>query len=300
MTTTKCLPDNNCRPWRSRIAAAAGLALLTVVTASGQFKRIPGTAQSNMVPCPVAGYTCYPQSIAAGPNGTAWILGTAQTSEGDYYVYRRDRSKWVKTDGAGLQISVGIDGYPWVITHLGTIYYWNGSTFALAPGNGCATSIGVGPASQSGYPYGTPWIIGCDGSSYTAGTVFQLRSSGPPYYGWLQYSRAFANRIAVSPQGVPWEIGPTGVIWYSYNIVTAPAGCATSIAVGSSSDPEAGPYGDGWITGCGNVNNNGAKIFQLQNGTAWVQIPGVASQISITPDTGVVWVVTQTGEIFEN
>jgi len=117
---------------------------------------------------------------------------------------------------------------------------------------------------------------------------------------WVQWSRAFANRIAASPQGDYWEIDPSGNIWYSNNIVEGPAGCATSIAVGSSSDPEAGPYGDGWITGCGNVNNNGAKIFQVQNGTAWVQIPGVASQISIAPDTGVVWVVTLTGEIFEN
>jgi hypothetical protein len=82
-----------CLLWQSRIVAGAGMALLMVATASGQFKRIPGTAQSNMVPCPVAGYTCYPQSIAVGPNangstlGTAWVLGTAKTPAGDYYVY---------------------------------------------------------------------------------------------------------------------------------------------------------------------------------------------------------------------
>jgi hypothetical protein len=95
MATTKCLWEKKRPLWRSRIVAGACMALLMVATASGQLKRIPGTAQSNMVPCPAAGYTCYPQSIARGPNangstlGTAWVLGTAKTSAGDYYVYQR-------------------------------------------------------------------------------------------------------------------------------------------------------------------------------------------------------------------
>jgi hypothetical protein len=62
MTTTKCLRKKKRLLWQSRIAAGAGMVLLMVATASGQnqpqasgFKRISGTAQSNMVPCPVAG-----------------------------------------------------------------------------------------------------------------------------------------------------------------------------------------------------------------------------------------------------
>ncbi len=288
------------------LTAAAGLSLLIVATAFGQnepqvsqFKRIPGTAQSNMVPCPVAGYTCYPQSIAAGPNGTAWILGTAQTPEGDYYVYRRERSKWVKTDGAGLQISVGIDGYPWVITHLGTIYYWNGSTFVLAPYNGCATSIGVGPSNGvPEFAYGDPWIIGCNGSSTTDGSVYQYSSTG-----WYQWPQAAANRIAVSPQGVAVVATIYDSVWYANaydQFIETPDSCAQGIAAGSNTDSLAGPYVDIWITFCGDVNNQGAKIFQYQNDTTWVQIPGVASQVSLAPDMGTAWVVTLTGEIFAN
>jgi hypothetical protein len=267
-----------------------------------QFKAVGGTAQPNVVACPVAGYTCYPQSIAVGPNangstiGSAWVLGTAKTSGGDYYVYQRKGSSFVRTNGAGLQMAVGIDGYPWVITHLGTIYYWNGSTFVLAPGGGCATSIGVGPGYNA--TYGDPWIIGCNGSSTTNGSIYQY------FWGnggaWVQQPGA-ANRIAVSPEGVPWVITVGGTVYYwngSY-FTGAPAGCASSIAVGSLTEPLAGPYGDVWITGCGNVTSAGAKIFQLQNGTSWVQIPGVASQISVSPDLGVPWVVDLTGEIFE-
>jgi hypothetical protein len=295
MTTTKFLRNKEHMPWRSRVAAAFGLSLLMVATAFGQFKRIPGTAQSNMVPCPVAGYTCYPQSIAAGPKRTAWVLGTAQTSAGDYYAYERLGSEWVQSDGAGLQIAVSPKGYAWVITHLGTIYYWNGEHFVPAPGNGCATSIGV--TEETDFQYGQPWIIGCDGSSTTDGSIYYLHELA-----WVMVSGAAANRIAVSPQGVTWVITAAGSVFYGGvdGFSAAPAGCATSIAVGSVRDPLAGPYGDGWITGCGDVNNEGSKIFQLQNGTSWVQIPGVASQISVSPHTGVAWVVTLTGEIFEN
>jgi hypothetical protein len=261
-----------------------------VATASGQFQRIPGTAQSNMVPCPVAGYTCYPQSIAPGPNGTAWILGTAKTSAGDYYVYRRERSKWVQTDGAGLQIAVGIDGYPWVITHLGTIYYWNGSTFVLAPGNGCATSIGVGP-NENGSSYGDPWIIGCNGSSTTDGSIYQFQFSE-----WVLQPGA-ANRIAVLASGFPWAITSSGSTWawQGTNWAEGPEGCASSIAAGQGNEL---PGMVVWITGCGDVNSQGSKIFQVNWNWDWVQVPGVASQIALSPDSDVPWAVTLTGEIF--
>ena len=283
----------------SHMGIALGKTDQTYFTVS-QFKRVGGAALSFLVPCPTSGNDCYPQSIAVGPNangstiGDPWVLGTGKTSAGDYYVYQWRNSSWVRTVGAGLQIAVSPQGYAWVITHLGTMYYWNGSTFVLAPGNGCATSIGVGPNAY-GSQYGDPWIIGCDGSDIFNGSIYQLQGSA-----WVKQPGA-ANQIAVSPQGVPWVLTSTGSIFYwngSY-FTGAPAGCASSIAVGPVTAPLAGPYGDVWITGCGDVTNAGAKIFQLQNGTSWVQIPGVASQISVSPDLGVPWVVTLTGQIFE-
>jgi hypothetical protein len=123
----------------------------------------------------------------------------------------------------------------------------------LAPGNGCATSIGVGPSSQEGNAYGTPWVIGCNGSSSTDGNVYVFAGGQ-----WSQWATVLANRIAVSPEGDVWAISSTGNI-FCYdngcpNNFSIP-GCATSIAVGDSSDPGGGPAGDAWITGCGNVNN---------------------------------------------
>ncbi|MGD0363513.1 MAG: hypothetical protein ABSC93_21740 [Bryobacteraceae bacterium] len=284
----------------SHMSVSLGTTDQTYFTMS-QFAKIGGTAQSNFIPCPEAPYYCNPQSIAVGPNangstvGDPWVLGTAKTSAGDYYVYQWRNGSWVRASiGAGTQIAVSPQGYAWVITHTGAIYYWNGTTFVLAPGGGCATSIGVGPNAY-GSQYGDPWVIGCNGSDIADGSIYQLQGSA-----WVQQPGA-ADQIAVSPAGVPWVITSSGSVFYwngSY-FTGAPAGCATSIGVGPTTAPLAGPYGDVWITGCGDATDEGSNIFQLQKGTAWVQIPGVASQISVSPDLGVPWLVTLTGEIFE-
>ncbi len=268
--------------------------------AVSQFLRVAGAALSSLVPCPSPGNDCYPQSIAVGPNangstiGDPWVLGTAKTSAGDYYVFQWRNGSWVRTNGAGLQIAVSPQGYPWVITHLGTIYYWNGSTFELAPGNGCAISIGVGPNAY-GSLYGDPWVIGCDGTDNINGGIYQLQGSV-----WVKQPGA-ANQIAVSPQGVPWVLTSNGGIfyWNGSGFSSAPAGCAVSIAVGPSTAPLAGPNGDVWVAGCGQVSNQGYYLYQLQNGVTWVQIPGIGSQISLSPDIGVPWVVNYSGQIFE-
>lgn len=269
-----------------------------------QWARVGGAALSWRVPCPgpEAGEDCLPQSIAVGPNangstiGDPWVLGQGHTASGDYYIYHWQNSQWVQQPGAGTQIAVSPQGYPWVINHLGQIFYWNGSAFELAPGNGCAISIGVGPAT-SAEPYGDPWAIGCNGNDTQAnanGGIYRLQGST-----WVQQPGA-ATQIAVSPQGVPWVINAAGSIyhWYAFGFVQVP-GCATSIGVGPTTAPLASPYGDAWVTGCGEVTNQGYNIYQFQNGTSWVQIPGVASQISVSPDLGVPWVVNFSGQIFE-
>jgi hypothetical protein len=264
-----------------------------------QWQQVGGTALSWLVPCPEAGQDCYPQSIAVGPNingapiGDAWVLGTASTAAGDFYIYQWNKSQWVKRPGAGTQIAISPQGVPWVIDHRGQIFYWTGSAFALAPGAGCASAIGVGPATSAD-PFGQPWVIGCDGTDNIDGSIYQLQGST-----WIRKPGA-AVHIAVSPQDVPWVVNASGAIfgWDNDNWVQVP-GCATSIAVGPNSAPLAGPYGDVWVTGCGEVNASGYDIYQLQDGAYWVQIPGVASQISVSPDFGVPWVVTAAGQIFE-
>jgi len=265
--------------------------------AISQWAPVPGQALGSFVPCPLVAGDCYPQSIAVGPNGNGstagdpWALGNTGQN-GDYYVYQWVNGQWVQQPGAGTQIAISPQGNPWLINHLGQILYWDGQAFQQAPGNGCATSIGVGPNAY-GSTYGDPWVIGCGGFVTQNSGIYQLQGST-----WVQQPGQ-AVSIAVSPQGVPWVVASDGSIYYwngnGFNWVP---GCATSIAVGPNTDNFAGPNGDAWVTGCDHATSAGSSIYQLQNGNTWVQIPGVAAQISLSPDLGIPWVVTFQGQIF--
>jgi hypothetical protein len=286
-----------------------------------QWAQIPGSALSWLVPCPGKVNDCYPQSIAVGPSsngstiGGPWVLSSEQDESGNFSLFQLVNNTWVRRPGpgslastlfhtdaaAGRQLAISPQGYPWVVNQLGQSYYWNGSAFELAPGNGCATAIAVGPNAY-GSKYGDPWIIGCDGADNVNGSIYQLQGST-----WVKQVGS-ANRIAVSPQGVPWVVTAAGSIYRGAQLnlfgnqtldwVLVP-GCATSIAVGPNTAPLAGPYGDVWVTNCQPQGDAGHSIYQLQNGTSWVQIPGVASQISVSPDLGIPWVVNFGGQIFQ-
>ncbi len=263
------------------------------------------SAYAEVMPCtkPSNGF-CNPLSIAVGPNaesskiGDAWIISNTKAKDGDdYLVYRWENSKWVKQTGiSGIMIAVSPQGVPWVVNHAGKISYLSGGSWVAAPGSACATSIGVGP-NAFGLKYGVPWIIGCDGGWGTDGAIYQLQGST-----WVKQPGT-GSQIAVSPDlGIPWVLKATGDIYIEAGgaLTKYTGACATSIAIGPlSAALEFGDaLGDVWITGC----NGGAAppvespIYQLQFG-AWVQIPGSASEIAVSPDLGVPWIVNTSGQI---
>ncbi len=254
---------------------------------SSQFKRVSGLTNNSATA----------ESIGVGPNakgsqvGDAWVLGATADSNGNYAIYRWINSNWVEQTGRANHIAVGPEGYPWVVNSEGKIYYWNGGEFELAPGNACASWIGVG-YNNHGSIYGGPWILGCNEGS-SGYNIYQLQGST-----WVQQHGA-ATKLTMGPRG-PWVINKSGAIYYwdVTAFVAGPAGCATSIGVGSLNAPFAGPFGDVWITGC-TLEGNDYDIYQLYFGSTWVQIPGLATQISVSPDLGVPWVVNSLGEIFE-
>jgi hypothetical protein len=271
-----------------------------------QFASADGVdAQAEVMPCsPPSNGLCNPLSIAVGPNaegstiGDAWVVGNTKAKDGDdYLVYRWENSKWAKQSGiSGIMIAVSPNGVPWVVNHLGKISYLQGSTWEPAPGNACATSIGIGP-NAFGLKYGDPWIIGCDGGWGTDGGIYQLQGST-----WVKQAGT-GSQIAVSPDlGIPWVLKAGGDIYIEFGsaLTKYTTACATSIAVGplSAAVEYADAFGDVWITGCngGALPPDESPIYQLQFGN-WVQVPGSASEIAVSPDLGVPWIVHSTGQI---
>jgi hypothetical protein len=254
---------------------------------TSQFKRVGG----------LASFAAPAESIGVGPNangstvGDAWVLGSVADSSGDYAIFQWKSSKWVQQSGRANRIAVGPEGYPWVVNSVGNIYYWNGTAFEPAPGGACASWIGVG-YNNHGSTYGGPWILGChEGSG--GYSIYQLQGST-----WVLQPGS-AVKLTMGPRG-PWVISTKGTLYYwnGTTFLAGPTACATSIGVGSLTAPFAGPWGDVWITGC-TLDGNGYHIYQLQNGITWVEIPGTASQISVSPDLGIPWVVNSLGQIFE-
>jgi hypothetical protein len=267
-----------------------------------QFEKTSGlTPASNKVKCASTSGYCYGEYLAVGPNaegssiGDGWALGTTTTAAGDdYLLYRWINGAWVHQSGiAGLQIAVSPTGNPWVVNHLGQIYYNNGSTWVLAPGGGCATWIAVGPNAY-GSTYGDPWVIGCGGGYGKNGGVWQLQGST-----WVKQPGS-ATQIAVGNFGYPWIIDAAGTIssWNGSGFTAYGSGCATNIAVGpyaAGIDFGEG-FGDVWVTGC-TAESTGYPIFQLQFGD-WVKVPGYATQIALSPDLGVPWTTNNLGQVY--
>jgi len=268
-----------------------------------QFEKAAGQTafQGTVYPCGNhAGLHCYGESVAVGPNadgstiGDGWMLSAATDPSGNnHFIYHWENSQWVLHSGTGVMIAVSPTGAPWLVNNRGNIYYYNGSVWVEAPGGGCATSIGVGP-NAFGSTYGDPWIIGCDGGVGVNGSIYQLQGST-----WVKQPGG-ATQIAVGNVG-PWVINSSGQIyfWNGSSFVNQPGpGCATSIAAGPAA---AGivfgdPFGDPWVTGC-TAEGTGYGIYQLQWGS-WVPIPGYATQIAVSPDLGVPWLVNDLGQVY--
>jgi tectonin-like protein len=256
---------------------------------SSQFKEVSGLANNSSAA----------EAIAVGPNangspvGVAWTLGYDADENGNYAIYQWQpaSSTWTVKPGRATHIAVSPQGFPWVVNKAGQIFYWSGNSFELAPGNACASWIGVG-ANAFGSTYGDPWILGCHEQA-NGYNIYQLQGSN-----WVQFPGQ-AVKLAVGPLG-PWIISKGGSVSFllGNSLVPAPGSpCATDIAVAQIVYPFGDAFGDAWITGC-NFQSTGYNIYQLQWGT-WVQVPGQASQISVSPDLGVPWIVDSNGHIYK-
>jgi hypothetical protein len=141
-------------------------------------------------------------SIGVGPNSDAWVVGCSSVGAGGNGIFHFTGGAWVQISGAAAtEIAVSPDGTPWSINKQGTIFEWNGQSFAAVNPSGCATQIGVGPGGEA-------WVIGCSAVNSGGNGVFHLVGSQ-----WVQISGAAATQLGVSPEGTPWALNAQGTIY---------------------------------------------------------------------------------------
>jgi peptidoglycan hydrolase-like protein with peptidoglycan-binding domain len=163
------------------------------------------------------------KDIGIGPDNSIWVLGCAQTSSGDFPLFKWNGSGWTQdqTGGAGVRISVGkrLDSgltVPWVVNAGGGIFRrsanntTSSATWQQLPGAGKDIA-----ANAAGYS----WLIG---TSPVAGgfTIFswneQLSSSvgggAAPKFEWDMVAGGATN-IATSSNGTPTVVNDRGELF---------------------------------------------------------------------------------------
>jgi hypothetical protein len=177
-------------------------------------------------------------------------------------IFRLNGRLFEKMPGAGVRISVGPDGAPWIVNSGGIIYRWVNDTFEAVAGRAKDVAVGAD---------GTVWKIGWDNSLQ--------KWNG---HGWDRMPGS-AVTISIQPDGSPWIVNANGEIhrWVVDHFELQP-GRARDIGVEKSV----------WI-----IDDDGL-VYALRR-DRWIQQDGAgnARRISVGPD-GAPWVINSKNEIY--
>ncbi|MCR8558546.1 hypothetical protein KXD93_12895 [Mucilaginibacter sp. BJC16-A38] len=145
--------------------------------------------------------------IGIGADGSVFITDTTTVSStGGFRVSKWNGTSWVVISGAsGVRVAVDQSGTPWVVNKSNLIYKYNGTMFQQVAGS--ATDIG----------------IGANGSVYIVGTTLVSTSGGYGISkwngtGWTATVSGAGINVAVDPQGHPWTVNASHLIYNNLNL----------------------------------------------------------------------------------
>lgn len=148
---------------------------------------------------------------------------------------------------------------------------------------GKATDVGVGAD-------GTVYVVGDDSVSAGGYAIYKVDSCGCRH----KLADVGALRVAVSPQGVPWVVSKTNLI-FRYNSNTK----AWDQMPGTATDVGIGADGSVFIIGTEFATITGGNIIEKWNGSAWDKMPDCAGvRIAVDPH-GTPWVVNKSNIVFQ-
>lgn len=211
------------------------------------------------------------KDIAVGPDGVAWILGSASVA-GGFEVQRFNGSAFQTVSGTGgVRIAAGPTG-AWVVRRDNTIRRLEGSQWKTLPGT--ARDIAVGPGGEA-------WIVGT--TAATGG--FEVRRwTGSSW----QTVGGGGVAVGVGPDGTPWLVDAD-------NRILRHNGVRWDVLPGTAKDIAIGADGTAWTIAT--ETSGGGYRIQRWNGVGWQAVDGGAVWIGVEPD-GLPWVVNNAGGIY--
>jgi hypothetical protein len=246
------------------------------------------------------------KAIAAGRAEQLFVLGCAQADANGWTINYWDpngRAWFPFPGGSALQIEAHPDGRPFVIRGNSRAYQWrtgdqSGFAFiqttldaawrAVREEGDCWKSIAVSRDAI--------WRVTCQnaGAGGYGLTVYPLTNRIRAGFVPGAVERVAANDATRESPGV-WAIGSGGAIWRSvpsndFRAILgwqqAP-GCAKAIAAGA---------GHVLVIGCDEPDGYGDRSIWRWNGNDWIEVPGRASDLAVTPE-GIVYAVSGSGAI---
>ena len=148
---------------------------------------------------------------------------------------------------------------------------------------GKATDVGVGAD-------GSVYVVGDDSVSAGGYGIYRVDSCGCRH----KLTDVGALRVAVSPQGIPWVVSKTNLI-FRYNSSTK----AWDQMPGTATDVGIGADGSVFIIGTEFATVTGGNIIEKWNGSGWDKMPDCAGiHIAVDPH-GTPWVVNKSNIVFQ-
>lgn len=230
---------------------------------------------------------------------------------------RFQNGNWKTISGAGLDIGIGADNTPYVIGTDNAVWKFSYTTEQWTKiGGNQITNVAGGPDRAWGVDSSNViwrqstqrWVqlsgsakdisVGVDGSVYVLGQDTLAGGSGVWKYlhtakTWTRISDYHGGvRIATDPQGNPWIVDQSNLIW-AWNPVnqafTRFPGAATDIGIGAD--------GSIWVIGI-QAASGGYNIRTWDSSTStWNTVGGAAVRISVQPN-GIPWVINSANNIF--
>ncbi|PAW92152.1 hypothetical protein CKK33_01030 [Mucilaginibacter sp. MD40] len=144
---------------------------------------------------------------------------------------------------------------------------------------------------------GTDISAGADGSVFITDTTTVSPTGGFRILKWNGNSwtvmpGAAGVKIAVDPQGTPWVVNKSNLIYkYNGNLWTQMPGTATDIGIGAN--------GSVFITDTTTVSPTGGFRILKWNGSSWTVMPGAAGVRIAVDAQGTPWVVNKSHLIYK-
>jgi hypothetical protein len=240
----------------------------TTMTAKSKQYNITAICLVKVMPMVIEG-----KDIGIGADGSVFIIGTDSTSASSGYSISKlvDNMLTKLPDCGAVRVAVSPTGVPWVVTKAHKILKYNGTGWDEMPGKGTDIAIGAN---------GAVFTIGNIETSPTGGNNI-MRWTGTA---WEDMLDCAAIRIAVSPDGTPWVVNKSGLIyvfggnylWSAFDNILA-------------SDIGIGADGSVFVTGKNDGIGN-PDIYKWDGTFNWnnLHITG-GTNISVTPDGKAWW-----------